>query len=158
MNTTIFPTTFAFVLTALLLVAANFAAAAEPQATLRPERVRGFVIENATTVLVREGRESIRRIVLDGPCASLATTARVDFQIGGAVLSSDEAGRDVSVVLKNAPPVVSTGTPHLNLVAAQGDARTACRVARIEAATSADFDSAGRPGDVRDQRRDAAGR
>lgn len=141
----------------LVCVLPLLAAAAEA-VVLRPERVHAFVVENATTVLVREGRESIRRIVLDGPCASLVTAARVDFQIGGALLSSDEGGRDVPVVRKNAPPVVSSETPHLYLVAATRGERTSCRVARIEVATSAEFDAAGGLRDVRDQRRDATGR
>jgi hypothetical protein len=133
------------------------ATAAEP-ANLRPDRVRAFVVENTGSVLLREGREAVRRVVLDGACSALAGAARVDFQIGGVLLSTEETGREVPVVLKNAPQVVSTGTPHLHLVTAHGVERTACPVGRIENASPAEFESAQARGDVRDQRRDAAGR
>ncbi len=157
MIATVVRTTHAVVLAALLLLVPVVATAAEP-ASLRPDRVRAFVVENTGSVLVREGRETVRRVLLEGACVGLPTAARVDFQIGSALLSTEEIGREVPVALKNAPSVVSSTTPHLHLVASEGDERTACPVARIEAATSAEFDAAGGPGDLRDQRRDAAGR
>lgn len=156
MITTVRRLTSAGVLTLLLLVPL-LAAAIEP-VSLRPDRVRAFAVQDAATVLVREGRDTVRRVVLDGACQSLAGAERIAFQIGAVLPSAQQAGRDVPVALKNVPPVVSTATPHLHLVAAQGDGRAACRVARIEAATAIEFAAAEGVGDVRDQRRDAAGR
>jgi len=155
--TTVRRPTLAVVPIALLLLVPLLIAAAEP-VSLRPDRVRAFVVQDAATVLVREGRDTARRVVLDGACQSLAGAERIAFQIGAVLPSTQQTGRDVPVALKNAPPVVSTATPHLHLVAAQGDRRAACRVARIEAATDVEFAAAEGLGDVRDQRRDAAGR
>jgi hypothetical protein len=153
-----FPTTLLVLFVLALLVPARPASADDAEVVLRPERVRAFAVEGPHSILVREGRETVRRVVLEGPCAGLSAAERVDFQIGAALLGSYEAGREVPVALKNAPPVVSSDTPHLHLVTAQGDERAACRVARIEAATAAEFDAAGGRSDVRDQRRDASGR
>lgn len=158
MTTNMFQTTCALVLAALLSLAVRPATAEGTDVALRPERVRAFAVEGPNSVLVREGREAVRRVVLEGACPELAGAARVDFQIGGVLLSTEETGHEVPVVLKNAPPVVSSGTPHLHLVTAHGVERTACPVGRIENASPAEFEFAQARGDVRDQRRDAPGR
>ena len=143
----------------LFACAAQTVGAAEP-AAIRPAQLRGFAVESETAVVVREGHDLFRRIVLADPCPDLAHTRRLDFQIGAGVFADlDEAGAPIPVVRSPAPPQVSSATRQLYLLVGRvGALRTACAVARIEAADRRAFDDAGVPPSARDDRDQAAGR
>ena len=142
----------------LLSCVAQAATAAEP-VTIRPAQLRGFAVETETSVVVREGHDRFRRVVLAAPCPELTRTHRLDFQIGAGVFADiDEAGAPVPMVRSPAPPQVSSETRQLHLLVGRpGALRTACAVARIEAADRKAFDDAGVPPSAREDRRAAAG-
>jgi hypothetical protein len=142
----------------LLTCVAQTVAAAEP-ATIRPAQLRGFAVESETSVVVREGHDRFRRVVLAVSCPELTQTRSLDFQIGAGVFADlDESASPVPVIRSLAPPQVSSDTRQLHLLVGRpGVLRTACAVARIEAASRAAFDDAGVPPSAREDRREAAG-
>lgn len=127
-------------------------------ASFRPSRVRAFAPESATSLLVREGRATYRRLTLAKSCPALSHSDRVAFQTGSSLTAIDEQGRQVPVVRGQAPTVVSTGTRSAFVVAITANSRVACRLASVAPADQAAFEAAAQLHGSRDNRYAGDGR
>lgn len=131
---------------------------AGPDASFRPARVRAFTTESATSLLVREGRATYRRLTLAESCPALSHASRIAFQTGSSFAAADDGGRQVPVIHGQAPAVVSTGTRSAFVVAITANSRVACRLASVAPADQAAFEAAAQLNGQQDNRYAGDGR
>ncbi len=148
----------ALIFLTLMIPVAHAAESADSGASFRPARVRAFVPEPVTSLLVREGRSNYRRLMLAESCPALTQATRVAFQSGSALSVTDEQGRQVPVVRGKAPTVVSTETRNAFVVSINGNKRTVCRLSTVSAVDQAAFEAAAAVHGRRDNRYAGDGR
>lgn len=146
-----------FVLT-LMAPAAQAAQPSDYGASFRPARVRAFTPESATSLLVREGRATYRRLTLAESCPALTQASRVAFQTGPSLTGAHEQGRQVPIVRGAVPTVVSNGTRNSFVVAITANSRAACRLAGVTVVGQEAFEAAAAVSGSRDNRYAGDGR